>query len=126
MMEYYRSYTIIGNKLGRTIATPTLNLKIEQSLDLEFGVYVFEVILFAQKYYAVGTYGFRESVDQKLTLEVHILDSKFLHPELYYVQLAVRAIKFLRPMKKFAGLKALKQQLEIDKKLASNYVRTLA
>ncbi len=124
-MEYYKSHTIIGNKLGRQIGTPTLNLRLHKPLNIEFGVYVFEVLLFSKHYFAVGTYGIRDSIDSKLTLEVHLLDAKFLQNELYYVKIEVHALHFLRPMKKFDNLESLKKQLECDKQLALKYVKNL-
>ena len=124
-MEYYKSHTIIGNKLGRQIGTPTLNLHLHKPLNIEFGVYVFEVLLFSKHYFAVGTYGVRDSIDSKLTLEVHLLDAKFLQNELYYVKIEVHALHFLRSMQKFDGLDSLKCQLELDKQLAFEYVKNL-
>jgi len=123
--EYYKSYTVKGNKLGRTIGSPTLNVFIDLPLDFSFGVYVFDVLLYSKHYFAVGTYGYRKSVDNKLSLEVHLLDGNFLEYELYFEKIAVRPVNFLREVSAFKNIDALKKQIQIDKINAINYVNTI-
>lgn len=125
MGEYYKSFTVKGNKLGRTIGAPTLNVFIDQPLDFSYGVYVFDVLLYSKHYFAVGTYGFRKSVDNKLSLEVHLLDGNFLEYELYFEKIALRPLKFLREVSAFKNIDVLKEQIQIDKINAINYVKTI-
>ncbi len=105
------SGTVIeGQKLGRELGFPTVNLAYPQDLiELPYGVYAAKVG--SKK--AVANFGVRPTVEnagQKL-LEVHILDFK---DDIYGQPITIEFLSMLRSEQKFGSLEALKNQITLD------------
>lgn len=108
-----------GKRLGRTIGFPTLNLPWAPDLQPRLGVYVVSVERAGEEASrrAVANYGLRPTVEQASApqLEVHVLEDC---PYATGDMLRVEWLAFLRPEQKFAGLDALREQIERDRDAA--------
>ena len=111
-----------GQKLGRTIGSPTANLHLpEELLTPAFGVYACTTELDGKKYVAVTNIGKRPTVDgQNVTVEPWILDYS---GDLYGREITLHFHKFLRPERKFSGLGELKMQIQEDAAAALRLLR---
>ena len=111
-----------GNKLGRTLGFPTLNLPWEPELKPRFGVYA--VTVESAKGGAitgVANYGVRPTVERAAMpplLEVHLLETSHLTER---DRISVQWRHFLRPEAKFAGLDELRAQIGRDRDAALKY-----
>lgn len=119
---------ISGNRLGRTIGFPTLNLAWDPQLRPRFGVYVVSVDVPAtgQSFNGIANYGVRPTLVRFQTptplLETHLLNVPAgMPPPTYGDTIRVRWLHFLRPEKQFQDFENLKTQLERDKKAALEY-----
>ncbi|WP_163328878.1 riboflavin biosynthesis protein RibF [Desulfurobacterium thermolithotrophum] len=103
-----------GNKLGRKIGFPTLNIEPEKELLMPNGVYEVRVIVDSKNFKGIANLGKRPTVSSagKKVLEVHVPD--ILLPELYGKELKIEFLKFLRPEKKFSSIEELKTQIKLD------------
>ena len=105
-----------GDKRGREIGFPTANLKVDNLIQLTFGVYAVEVNYEGKNFNAVANYGSRPTFDgDKILLEVYLFD---FSDDLYGKDIIVTFVDFIREEKKFDGLESLKNQIEIDSKKA--------
>jgi len=102
-----------GDKLGRTINFPTLNLRMPENLTLCKGVYAVKVRgLKDQVLEGVANLGTRPTVDGKETrLEVHLFD---FQNEVYGLHVSVEPTHFIRVEQKFESFGALREQIEKD------------
>lgn len=118
-----RSYTlkgtvIHGDKRGRLIGYPTANIKPLEKRKVipKNGVYAVDVRIegFTQQWRGMMNIGVRPTFknDMQHTIEVHILD--FEH-DIYGKILTVDFLKRIRDEMHFAGIDALKNQLDNDK-----------
>ena len=100
---------IKGQQIGRTIGFRTANIKYPTELvELPHGVYAVKTN-FGK---GIANYGSRPTVNGSGTLlEVHILN---FNQDIYGQKLDVKFEKMLRPERKFASLKELKQQITTD------------
>ncbi|MES1225033.1 MAG: bifunctional riboflavin kinase/FAD synthetase [Bacteroidota bacterium] len=128
-----------GAQLGRTIGYATANLKTENEEKLLPGNGVYAVIAEIKDkngtmgnsgeekfprhaYKGMMNIGFRPTVDGLTkTIEVHLFD---FDKDIYGKTLRVFVIRYLRAEQKFAGLDALKEQLEKDKVNAIQVLNT--
>lgn len=108
---------IEGNKIGRTINFPTINLDYNKDCILpKGGVYYSNVKYNGILYKAITNVGFNPTVhNNKLSIETHILN---FDKNIYGEYVTVYFIKKIRDEKKFNSLKELKYQLTADKKYA--------
>jgi len=111
------SHVIPGDKRGRTIGFPTVNMKLEGCTEPAYGIYavrasVVENETIVAKYDGVASYGVRPmfEVSQPL-LETYLFD---FSGDLYGKHLAVELIEYLRPEMKLPDLAALKAQIGRD------------
>ncbi len=111
------SHVIPGDKRGRTIGFPTINMKLEGCLEPAYGIYAVRASVLENeetvaRYDGVASYGVRPmfEVSQPL-LETYLFD---FSGDLYGRHLAVELIEYLRPEAKFDGLDALKAQIGRD------------
>lgn len=104
---------IHGNALGRTIDTPTLNIKVSPDKLLpRFGVYASRVTLGDKVYDAVTNIGLKPTVGSDIpTVEAYLLD---VSGDFYEESATVELVDFLRPEQKFSSLEELKIQIEKD------------
>ncbi|MBQ9148611.1 MAG: bifunctional riboflavin kinase/FAD synthetase [Oscillospiraceae bacterium] len=102
-----------GHRLGRTLGIPTANLILPEGVVVpKFGVYACRCIVDGQSYAAVTNVGTRPTVSGSgITVEPWILD---FDGDLYDREITLEFYKFLRPETKFAGLDALKAQIQAD------------
>ena len=109
----------VGDKRGRTIGFPTVNLGLGEYLRPAFGVYAVRVSgdgaddpFDGRTIDGVANIGLRPTVGTpEPRLEAHLFD---IDGDLYGRHLRVSLIDFIRPEKKFAGLDALKAQIAED------------
>ena len=108
-----------GDRRGRTIGFPTVNLGLAEYLRPAFGVYAVRVAgdgsddPFAGRWIdGVANIGLRPTVGTpEPRLEANLFD---IDADLYGRHLRVALVEFLRPERKFAGLDALKAQIAED------------
>lgn len=121
-----KNYTITGHvvhgqKLGRTIGVPTLNINVHQNCALKHGVYVVKVNgLDNQTHQGVASIGARPTVTEKghVVLEVHILNAQ---PQAYGKLIAVEFLHFLRNEVKFPDLTTMIAAIQQDIAQSTNY-----
>jgi riboflavin kinase/FMN adenylyltransferase len=106
---------VAGQGRGRQVTGfPTANLKLEeyQLIPLD-GVYAGTTVLDGRSYPCAINIGCRPTVtsDRTPTIEVHILN---FDNDIYGNQLEVELWEYLRPEQKFAGIDALKEQINKD------------
>lgn len=109
----------VGDKRGRTIGFPTVNLGLGEYLRPAFGVYAVRVSgdgaddpFDGRTIDGVANIGLRPTVGTpEPRLEAHLFD---IDQDLYGRHLRVSLVDFIRPEKKFAGLDALKAQIAED------------
>lgn len=107
-----RGEVIHGQKLGRTLGTPTANLALGDYLHPAYGVYRARVAVDGVMHRAAVSIGVRPTVGfSEPLLEAYLID---FNGNLYGKTLAVELLDFLRPELKFADLEALKEQIAKD------------
>lgn len=110
---------IVGNKIGRTLGFPTINIKVDKNKLLPRGVFSCSVIdKNFNVYKGVLNIGLRPSVKLKkhnLSIEVHLLNFSGTWRS---KQLTVIINKFIRSEQKFNNLEELKKAIASDIKKA--------
>ncbi len=106
---------IEGNRLGRTIGSPTINQVYPKNIVMpKFGAYKSVTEVNGVIYPSVTNIGIKPTVGYKSVplAETHILG---FDGDLYGMDIKVSLISFIRPEKKFDSVDSLKIQLEQDK-----------
>ena len=108
-----------GNGIGKTIGTPTANIKLnsnEKIIPLD-GVYAVVCQIKDTNYKGIMNIGFKPTVDegQKRTVEIHLFDYE---KEIYGQDLRTKVIERIRDEVKFNSLKELKSQILKDNEKA--------
>lgn len=111
---------LVGERRGRTIGFPTLNLALNSYLRPAKGVYAVRVGLDdggeTEWFNGVANIGLRPTfAGEDVNLEAHLFD---FDGDLYGRRVRVALIDFLRPEQKFAGLDELKAQITEDSQQA--------
>ena len=109
---------ISGKKRGRKIGFPTCNLKLNDYVIPQPGVYAVKVKSnnFAKK--GIANIGYRPTFNgQSLLLETNIFG---INKNLYNKVINVHFKKFIRKEKKFQNIEELKKQIKIDIQKAKN------
>ena len=125
--EYgFDGVVVEGDKVGRTIGYPTVNLKPvkENKVMPKEGIYCVRVIHNNTEYYGMMNHGFRPTLSEgiKRALEVHIFDfDKTVYGEKITISFLVR----LRGDKKFSGKEELIAQIDKDKEDSLEYINEL-
>ncbi len=110
-----------GNKLGRSIGFPTLNLPWLPEARSAYGVYLVEVSFPEKKesVHGVANYGLRPTVEQAEAVEplfeVHLMGEGDHSVHQPGDSISINLLKFIRAEKKFDSLEALKSQITRDK-----------
>lgn len=106
-----------GDKRGRTIGFPTLNLKMLDHVAPARGVYAVKVHgLTPQPLAGVANLGNRPTVDGvENRLEIHLFN---FDRDVYGKHIQVELIEFIRAEKRFDDFNALKSQIKSDAKQA--------
>jgi riboflavin kinase/FMN adenylyltransferase len=113
-----RSYTLSGrirhgDKRGRTIGFPTLNLRIPENIALRKGVYAVHAHKAGQAAIkGIANLGSRPTVNGLETrLEVHLFD---FAEQIYQQHWTIEPVVFIRDEKRFDSFDLLKQQIKLD------------
>jgi len=106
---------ISGNRIGRTLGFPTINIKVDKEKLLPKGVFACMVSDRKKNMYCgVLNIGIRPTVDlkeHKLSVEIHLLNFSGVWKEKYpnvYIN------KFIRKEKKFKTIELLKKSIQKD------------
>ena len=130
LMGYEYSFdgiVVEGDKIGRTIGYPTVNLQFikENKVMPNDGIYCVRVIHNATEHYGMMYHGVRPTLSEGLirAKEVHIFD---FNKTIYGDKLTVSFLTKLRDDKKFTSKEELIAQIDKDKEeslkfLAKNY-----
>lgn len=103
-----------GNRFGRTIGMPTVNLlPSENKLLPPNGVYYSEVYLGDEKYFGITNIGYKPTVSDKKQVGVETYIYEFAE-EVYGEKIVVNILSFKRLEIKFDGKDALKEQMMKD------------
>jgi riboflavin kinase / FMN adenylyltransferase len=113
----------VGDRRGRTIGFPTVNLGLDEYLRPAFGVYAVRVSgdgvddpFAGRTINGVANLGLRPTVGTpEPRLEAHLFD---VDADLYGRHLRVALVDFIRPEQKFSGLDALQAQIAADARRA--------
>ncbi len=103
-----------GQKLGRTIGFPTININYPKNIvELLYGVYGVKVKVENQVYDGIANFGTKPTVSENLKpiLEVHLLN---FDNDIYGHFVQIGFIKVIRPEKKFSSLTDLRNQIIVD------------
>lgn len=113
---------IHGNKLGRTLGFPTMNIQPDtQKLLPPNGVYVCKVVIDDEGYYGIGNVGCKPTVsdEDRIQLEVHLFG---FSKEYYGKRIQVELLEFIRSERCFGSVDGLKKQIGEDMVFAKKYV----
>jgi riboflavin kinase/FMN adenylyltransferase len=122
--EYgFDGIVVEGDKVGRTIGYPTVNLKPvkENKVMPKEGIYCVRVIHNGKEYYGMMYHGFRPTLSEgiKRALEVHIFNfDKSVYGEKITISFLIR----LRDDKKFNSKEELIAQIDKDKEDSLKYI----
>lgn len=108
----FRARVIPGKGRGKTLGFPTANLNT-QGIDLGHGVYLVELEIEEELYTGLMHFGFKETFQEEPSLEILI---KGLARDIYGQEVAVRVLRKIRDIRKFAGAADLQKQIETDVK----------
>lgn len=99
-----------GNKIGRTLGTPTINQVIPKGFVLpKYGVYASVVTVEGQKYCGVTNVGVKPSIGKYDPLsETWIPD---FEKDMYGMEIRVELIEFIRKETKFESIENLKEEI---------------
>ncbi len=125
LSDYFELNGVVvsGEQLGRTLGFPTANLNINNPNKLvpKKGVYAVDVTLpTGELFKGMMNIGSRPTVnaDQKLQLEVHLMD---FQGDLYGKYLRVRFHQYIREEVAFVSKEALVEQIKKDDKKVRDY-----
>lgn len=115
---------ISGQKIGRKIGFPTLNLKPEKSKLLPKGVYLTFSRINGKIYPSLTYIGTKPTVSssKKITFETYIINNQ----EIKGKKMEVGFIKKLRDEKKFRNIQSLKKQIKKDLEIALKLIKQKA
>ena len=111
---------IKGQGLGSKSFVPTINLKVEEFLLPQEGVYISKTILDNKEYESITFLGHRVTTDGSYAVETHILDENITNDN-YTTQ--IKFYEKIRNNKKFDSFESLKKQILDDIELAKNYFK---
>jgi riboflavin kinase/FMN adenylyltransferase len=115
-----------GDKRGRTIGFPTLNLRLPNTIAPARGVYAVRVTgLSDKKLLGVANLGARPTVKgSENRLETHLFDFSDEDFSAYGKHICVELVRFIRAEKKFDDFEALKTQIINDAEQAKGILST--
>jgi riboflavin kinase / FMN adenylyltransferase len=115
-----------GEKRGRTLGFPTLNMHLDGYLHPAFGIYAVRTSVIEEDkavahYDGVANFGVRPMYpSEEPLLETFLFD---FSGDLYGKQMAVELVSYLRPEMRFANVEALKAQMADDVAQARRVLR---
>ena len=111
---------IKGQGLGSKSFVPTINLKVDEFLLPQEGVYITKTILDSKEYNSISFLGHRVTTDGSYAVETHILDENITNDN-YTTQ--IKFYEKIRNNEKFDNFESLKKQIFDDIELAKNYFK---
>jgi len=114
-------HVVHGQKLGRTLGYPTLNIRVPQLCAARSGIYVARAYGLAdQPINAVASLGVRPTVADggHVMLEVHLLDCRI---DAYGKLTRIEFLQYLRDEEKFPDLQAMIAAIDNDAQSARDY-----
>ena len=116
-----------GDKRGRTMGFPTANVQAMEGCYIPAtGVYAVKILVQNEWYNGVCNVGykptFKNPEEKQLSIEVHILN---FDKNIYGEEVVVGWYKRIRSERKFNGIEALIEQIELDKQQAIHYFEQL-
>lgn len=112
----FAARVIAGEGRGRLLGSPTINFD-QTAIDLTHGIYTARLTLDGKTYPALLHFGFKETFNDKLTLEAFVEDHI---GETAGKEMQVTVLEKIRDVKKFSGAEELVAQMEEDKKELKN------
>ena len=110
-----------GQKLGRTLGFPTLNIDMTDYQRPQYGVYSVRVNIDNTWYEGIANLGMRPTVDSlSEKLEIYVFD---FDRDVYGITVLVDFVDFIRPEQKFDNLESLKAQIQHDIKIAKGQLQ---
>ncbi|MDP4119845.1 MAG: bifunctional riboflavin kinase/FAD synthetase [Bacillota bacterium] len=118
----FTAEVITGNRLGRTLGTPTINQRFEDGFILpKFGVYASVLNLDGKYYVGVTNIGMKPTVGSTIPLaETWIPD---FNGDLYGKIITVKLVTFIRSEKKFKNIEDLKRAIYKDAEKAKKLLK---
>lgn len=113
-----KGYQIKGQGLGSKEFVPTINLKVENYLLPNEGVYATKTLLNGNSYFSITFLGHRVSTDGSYAVETHILNQTIQE---HKKDVEIKFFKKIRGNQKFDSFEALKKQIDLDILLVQNY-----
>ncbi len=112
---------VTGQKLGRTLGFPTVNIVPDPSCRLRHGVYAVRVVAGTKTYDGVASYGRRPTFDNgPAILEAFLFD---FSGDLYGETIEISLIDWIRPEAKFESAAELTAQMIQDEARAREILR---
>lgn len=116
-----------GDKRGRTMGFPTANVQAMEGCYIPAtGVYAVKILVQNKWYDGVCNVGYKPTFnnpdEKRLSIEVHILN---FNKNIYGEEVVVGWYKRIRSERKFNGIEALIEQIELDKQQAIAYFEQL-
>lgn len=119
---YVKGVVVGGEKRGRSIGTPTANIRPLVEYTPKFGVYATRTRVGSQTFDSVTNIGvnptFHDEPGAPLKVETHLFE---FSGDLYGREIRVDLLKYLREEKKFPGIEALKSQIAEDMRRARSF-----
>lgn len=109
-----KGQVITGNKIGRTIGFPTINVMPDSKKVLpKNGVYYSQVLVDGVLYNSISNIGVKPTIadDNDVLIETYIYD---FNADIYGKDVIVYLLEFKRPEQKFSGLAQLTEVLNRD------------
>jgi riboflavin kinase/FMN adenylyltransferase len=106
-----------GNRIGRTIGFPTLNILMDESMVVPaHGVYVTSCLFDGKAFAGVSNVGVRPTIgDEKKSIETHLFD---FDQDIYGRMIRVEFIKKIRDERRFKSVNQLAEQIAADSRIA--------
>ena len=111
---------IKGQGLGSKSFVPTINLKVDEFLLPQEGVYITKTILDSKEYNSISFLGHRVTTDGSYAVETHILDENITNDN-YTTQ--IKFYEKIRNNEKFDNFESLKKQILDDIELVRKYFK---
>lgn len=109
---------IRGQGLGSKSFVPTINLKVDDFLLPNEGVYATQTILNDKKYESVTFLGHRITTDGSYAIETHIIDKEIIN---HTQDISIKFFEKIRENKKFDSFEELKNQIDSDIKSVKKF-----
>lgn len=121
--RHYRvsGHVLHGQKLGRTLGFPTMNVRMAERCAIRFGIYIVQVHgLGTNPMPGIASLGVRPTVGQSsdVLLETHLLDANL---DAYGKLVSIDILQHVRDEEKFPDLPTLTAAMQNDRQQAVNY-----